>query len=304
MRCRILCAGLILSLSLTMGGISFATESVTTETSATLSQSSSLLTAAQAEAIGLQHSATLPAGIIYEVDGQMVDDPYLEVYNSTTYVSLRTIVAALRPDATVSWNGSSEVVYAEGLSMTVTPGKSYLEANGRALPVADGIRQIDGAVLVPIRVAVEALGASLTWDESAQLISVTSGTGAIVSGDDYYNQDVLYWLSRIIQAESGSESLEGKLGVGTVIYNRVDSSRFPNTVYEVIFQTNQFSPASNGYIYNTPNTESVLAAKLCMEGVRVAEGSLYFFGASTASSSWVRNSLTYVTTIGNHYFYQ
>ena len=58
--------------------------------------------------------------------------------------------------------------------------------------------------------------------------------------------------------------------------NRVASPRFPNSVYEVIFQRNQFTPAANGSINRTPSAESVVAAKLCLDGANTAGSALYF----------------------------
>ena len=44
-------------------------------------------------------------------------------------------------------------------------------------------------------------------------------------------------LAALIQCEAGGESYEGKLAVGSVVMNRVDSSYFPDTVVGVIYQT-------------------------------------------------------------------
>ena len=80
------------------------------------------------------------------------------------------------------------------------------------------------------------------------------------------------------------------------------SPRFPNTIYDVIFAPNQFTPVSNGSIYREPNAESVAAAKLILEGVRVGGSSLYFVNPSISPNSWAQRNRTYVTTIGAHAF--
>ena len=67
-----------------------------------------------------------------------------------------------------------------------------------------------------------------------------------------YDAGELYWLSRIICAESGAESMSGQIAVGNVILNRVRSGSFPNTVEGVIFDRKdavQFEPVSNGRVY-------------------------------------------------------
>ncbi|MDR1018815.1 MAG: cell wall hydrolase [Lachnospiraceae bacterium] len=53
-------------------------------------------------------------------------------------------------------------------------------------------------------------------------------------------------LAAILECEAGGESFEAELAVATVIFNRVESSRYPNTVRGVIFASGQFSPTWNG----------------------------------------------------------
>jgi N-acetylmuramoyl-L-alanine amidase len=115
----------------------------------------------------------------------------------------------------------------------------------------------------------------------------------------------VYWLSRIISAESGGEPLEGKIAVGNVVLNRVKSPDFPNTIYGVIYDTAggiQFEPVANGTVNNVPDPDSVLAAKLCLDGASVAGGSLFFLNPSLATSFWITENRTKVAAIGSHVF--
>ena len=95
--------------------------------------------------------------------------------------------------------------------------------------------------------------------------------------------------------------MKGRIAVGTVILNRVADPAFPDTVQEVIFAPRQFSPVDNGTIYLTPDTESVIAAKLCLDGAREAENCLYF--NVTSMVSWADRARTLSCTIGDHNFY-
>ncbi len=61
-----------------------------------------------------------------------------------------------------------------------------------------------------------------------------------------YTSAELRLMASIINCEAGSESYQGKLAVGIVIMNRIDSKSFPNTLKGVIFQKGQFSPVRNG----------------------------------------------------------
>lgn len=237
------------------------------------------------------------------VDGVRYDDPGLSVYEGVTYVSIVTAVLALRPDAVFTWEGEYAVASAPGLTIKARFGDQYIEANGRYLYVLNGVRTYDNRMLVPVRTIAQAMGAWVGWNNATGEVEVYSDSGAIASGDTFYNSESLYWLSHIINAESGNQPLDGKLAVGTVIMNRVESPKFPNTIYEVIFAPKQFTPAMTGSINREPNAESVIAAKLCLEGVRVGGNSLYFVNPNVSPNSWAARHRPYVMTIGGHAFF-
>ena len=121
-----------------------------------------------------------------------------------------------------------------------------------------------------------------------------------------YDENDVYWLARIIEAEAGGESGEGKLAVANVVLNRVASNSYPDTIYDVIFDTKygtQFEPTSNGAIYNTPSEESIEAAKRALSGENNIGGALYFYNPSLVDAVWIRTNCTYIQTIGCHNFY-
>lgn len=110
-------------------------------------------------------------------------------------------------------------------------------------------------------------------------------------------EEEVYLLGAIIQCEAGNQSYEGKLAVGAVVCNRVRSSRFPNTVYDVIYSPGQFTPVSNGR----------LAARLeagvndsCMQAAREAlsgqtnVGTAHYFRRKGNKDGYI---------IGDHVFY-
>lgn len=245
------------------------------------------------------HAVTL------QVDGTVLSTNVV-LYNGTTYVPLRATAQLLSPSAKVTWESGQAVIRSSSLTLTARPGNLYIDANERKLFAKDGVRLVNGTTLIPVRVLAKAMGASVTWDAYTQKAILTSGSNTITSGDSFYNSDSLYWLSRIINAESSGEPLLGKIAVGNVILNRVASSDYPNTIQEVVFDDNygvQFTPVSNGTIYNTPSEESILAAKLCLDGASVVGNSLYFLNPAIATSTWITRNCSYVATIGNHQFY-
>ena len=244
------------------------------------------------------------SGVSFAVDDTLLTTTFAsKVENETTYVSYWPIVRALYPDATAVWTNGQAEVTASGLKLEMKPGAKYIVANGRCLYVPEGVKLEEGVVMVPVRVLCQALGAEVEWNGEEYLVSITSGATPIESGDSYYDQEDLYWLSRIIYCESGNQSLEGKIAVGNVVLNRVASSQFPNSIYGVIFQRNQFTPASNGRIYCNPTAECVIAAKLALEGANTAGNALYFINPSVSSSRWFNRNCTYVATIGAHAFF-
>ena len=57
----------------------------------------------------------------------------------------------------------------------------------------------------------------------------------------------------IVYCEAGGESYECQLGVANVILNRVKGDGWPNTLNGVIYQKQQFSPVTNGYLNKVLN---------------------------------------------------
>ena len=192
----------------------------------------------------------------------------------------------------------------ETLSMSAVPGSLYVQANGRYLYVKDGLKQVNGKLAVPVRVLAKIYNLDVGYDQATGNVTLThqAGTGAFLqNGATYYNGDTLYWLSHIIYAESGNQPMLGKIAVGNVVMNRVASPLFPNNIYDVLFQRNQFSPAISGSIYRDPNADSVVAAKLVMDGAVALENVLFFNRAGL--NSYASRNRPYVATIGAHAFY-
>ena len=226
------------------------------------------------------------------------------VEGDTTYVSLRTVASVLAPGAAVTWEDGTAWVRGAGFTLSARPGEQWLMVNGRALYIPHGVRLEEGSTLVPIRALARALGGEVEWS-AGKGVKLIPGEGKPERPP--YTEEDLYWMSRIISAESRGEPLLGKLAVGTVVLNRVASGEFPDTVREVIFDRKwgvQFTPVANGTVYDEPTQESVLAAKLVLDGARVAGDSLYFIAPELTDNHWPIENRTYVNTIGCHWFYE
>lgn len=225
---------------------------------------------------------------------------------SVLYVALKPTVRDLAPEAEYSWDSKTKTatVTTANLTLTAKVGNVYAVANGRYLYIQNKIRMEGDQVYIPLKVLTQAFGAEQSYDAETGIVQVCRGSGAILSGDQFYNKDKLFWLSRIIYAESGNQSLKGKMAVGNVIMNRVKSKKFPNSIVGVLSQKNQFSTYQGGALANRkPNQSSVIAAKLVLDGGVVAEtrGALYF---DSLVNSWSSRNRTYLCKLGDHNFYR
>ncbi len=253
----------------------------------------------------VEEQIQLQSQITYDsvrVDGvPMTADPMVTDVEGETYVSLRAVSQALDSAVQAIWDGQqAKVVHWGVVDVIAVPGACYVTANDRCLYVPHGVQTADGAVLVPLATLCKAFDASYVANDDGTF-DLTRGSGAIIPAWEFYDNDDLYWLSHIINAESGNQPLSGKMAVGNVVLNRVADSRFPDTVKGVVFQKNQFTPVRNGSINKTPNAESVLAAKLCLDGGEALEGVLWF--NVKGLSSWASRNRPVVATIAGHTFF-
>lgn len=166
--------------------------------------------------------------------------------------------------------------------------------------------EVDGEKHLPLRALAALFDSEIDWDADTNTAYVSCYSSDIIPADEFYDAEDLYWLSRIISSESEGEILKGKLAVGSVVLNRVDSESFPDTVYDVVFDNKygvQFTPTANGRIYRDPTPESVIAAKMTLEGYRVSSDILYFIYEAIAQNKWTVYNCDYKFTIGCHDFY-
>lgn len=109
-------------------------------------------------------------------------------------------------------------------------------------------------------------------------------------------------LSRLVRAEAETEPYEGKIAVACVVLNRVESSKFPNTIREVIYARGQFQPVQNGEINKPADEESIKAVKAALTEQRnLAPGALFFYNPDIATSRWL-DTRTTTMVIGQHVF--
>ncbi len=259
--------------------------------------------------LAVPKAAAQDGGVRVVLNGQELQfDTSAVLRNGAAYVPLRAFAEAVSP-AEVGWDAGQRaaVVRAPGLNLEVREGREYMLANDRCFYLPGAALKKDGRLLLPVRALSAVYGLEVEWSAASRTVFLQGAGKPLVSGGQVYDAEALYWLARIIHAESQGEPLAGKIAVGNVVLNRVRSADFPETVYRVIFDRRngvQFTPTADGSIYNTPGEDSVMAAKMCFEGAAaVPAGCLYFLNADIAASLWVPQNRPYVTAIGGHQFY-
>lgn len=108
-------------------------------------------------------------------------------------------------------------------------------------------------------------------------------------------------LSKLVAAEARGESYEGQVAVAAVVLNRVQDSRFPDSIEGVIYQKNAFSVVRNGYIKAERTEESDKAVKDALYGNDPTNNAIYFWNPDISTCNWI-NTLNPHLRIGNHVF--
>ena len=137
-----------------------------------------------------------------------------------------------------------------------------------------------------------AMGITLKGSSSASSGNVSAGN---ISNND------LYLLSCCVYGEARGESYTGKVAVAAVVLNRLDSSKFPNSISGVIYQKGAFTCVDDGQINLGTNDECTRAAQDALNGWDPTGGALYYFNPKTATSKWIW-SRPQLVTIGKHIF--
>ena len=260
-------------------------------------------TAAEKEA-AFSSAADLPVFF----DG-LLSDRGLFLHNEA-YVSPLALsrLAGEDPEVIVAFDGAA--LRFPSLLLTWDVGTEFLRAGGRFLYAPGGCLVQGESLYLPVETLAHLFSVRAELRDDGCYFD-TSGLHLIAPGSsDYYEtrftHEDIYWLAQIIEAEGSEEPLAGKIGIGSVILNRVASPDYPPTVIDVVFDREggiQFVAAAEGYTSRECSEESELAARLCLEGFNTVGDSLYFVNPLLSDPRWFDSSLRYITTVGNHNFY-
>ena len=229
-------------------------------------------------------------------------------WGDMAYVALQPL--CVHRDIDMDWSGDGQ-----HLSLTLgtlqvegEAGRQYYIADGRYIYAPEDWYIYGDELYLPVNALCKLLNLRAEWADGALRLD-GSRLQILEGGEDYYDlnfsMEDVYWLSHIIGSEAGIEPLEGKIGVGNVVLNRVKDPDFPDTVFGVVYDyehTIQFEPVSKGTIHDDPKPDDLIAAYLVLEGADTAGNCIYFVNPDFGSY-WFDNNLDFVLRLGRHNFY-
>ena len=168
------------------------------------------------------------------------------------------------------YSGSVDGIYG---SQTVSAVKSFQKKNGLTV---DGI----------------------AGTQTLKAMGITSSSSSSSSSNNSSNVNL---LARVVYGEARGEPYTGQVAVAAVVLNRVKSSKFPNSISGVVYQSGAFDAVADGQINMTPDTTAKKAAQDALNGWDPSYGAIYYFNPSTATNKWIW-SRPQIKTIGNHIF--
>lgn len=151
-------------------------------------------------------------------------------------------------------------------------------------------------VAVPRAIVVEKTEPVVTALQEETIPIVIEETEGSTEAIAKMSREDVELIALVTMAEAEGECEEGKRLVIDTILNRVDSKHFPDTVYEVIYQPNQFSSMWNGRVDRCEVREDI--CELVYEELEARSNyDVVFFTAGEYSAYGVP-----MFRVENHYF--
>ena len=134
--------------------------------------------------------------------------------------------------------------------------------------------------------------------QTLKAMGITSSSSSSSSSNNSSNVNL---LARVVYGEARGEPYPGQVAVAAVVLNRVKSSKFPNTIAGVVYQSGAFDAVADGQVNMTPDATAKKAAQDALNGWDPSYGAIYYFNPSTATNKWIW-SRPMTVTIGKHRF--
>ncbi len=120
-----------------------------------------------------------------------------------------------------------------------------------------------------------------------------------------FSEEELYLIAQVVYCEGRGSGSESYRALASVIYNRVASKRFPNSVEGVVFQDGQFSVCNNRekFLATKPDRKSQDAVySVFIDGELTLPADVCYFKSDRLSKDW-GGSREYYATIGGNMYY-
>lgn len=101
-----------------------------------------------------------------------------------------------------------------------------------------------------------------------------------------YTEEELYLLASVMYAENGCDWFPPviQLMTGSVVLNRVQNDMYPDTIYDVVYQSGQYGCAWNGSFSTPPSNQAIENARYLLEnGSILPENVIYQSGVPQGS---------------------
>lgn len=136
------------------------------------------------------------------------------------------------------------------------------------------------------------------------LKELTLAAGLLMQSGTEVAPDDLICLARTVYAEARSESVEGQVAVAYVAVARAESSAHPDSICDVVLESNQFATSSMDVPQNWEAYQKAMLVALDVlsgKAVNPAEGATYFYAYKLTTPYWA-DDFTQVAQIGGHRF--
>ncbi|MEW5921655.1 MAG: cell wall hydrolase [Bacillota bacterium] len=138
-------------------------------------------------------------------------------------------------------------------------------------------------------------------------ISLPSREGRVNTSRWNFTPGEIDLFARLVHSEAAGEPYLGLVAVAATVLNRIQNSRYPNTLRGVIYQVSngcyQYSPVLDGRINLPAGNAAFRAVYDAMAGSDPSGGALGFYNPRKTSNPWVHRQPV-ITTIGNHIFFR
>lgn len=120
-----------------------------------------------------------------------------------------------------------------------------------------------------------------------------------------WSEEETYLLAKIAMAEAEGCNTQTKALIIMCVLNRVESNEFPDTIKEVIFQKNQFSPVDDGrWDRVEPNKDCYRAVRIVAEAKYDYSDGATYFESCTNENNWHSRNLEFLYKSEGMRFYK